>query len=111
MLIVSSLIVGMAATTPVMACDLTQPENLEECEDPSMNPFEVMLDNVYAFAQASLQYLGFVAVFAGVTLWWGTSHNSDRAQIGVWLTIGGLMMIILYFGFSSIIELLSFIAE
>lgn len=90
-------------------CNMGSPEQMQECEDPSLNPFEGMLDNVYSIAEAGLQYSGFVAVFAGVTLWFGTSSNSDRAQTGVWLTVGGLCMIVLFFGFSSVLNLLKFI--
>lgn len=91
------------------SCNMQNPDQMSECEDPSLNPFKGMLDNVYSIAEAGLQYSGFVAVFAGVTLWFGTSSNSDRAQIGVWLTIGGLCMIVLFFGFSSVVELMKFI--
>lgn len=92
-------------------CNMEGPEQMEGCEDPSLNPFTGMLDNIYSIAEAGLQYSGFVAVFAGVTLWFGTSSNSDRAQIGVWLTIGGLCMIVLFFGFSAVVDLLKFIGS
>jgi hypothetical protein len=92
-------------------CQMGSPEQMENCDDPSLNPFEGMLENIYSIAEAGLQYSGFVAVFAGVSLWFGTSNNSDRAQIGVWLTVGGLAMIVLFFGFSSIVELLKYIGN
>ncbi|QLH82116.1 hypothetical protein [Halosimplex pelagicum] len=86
-------------------CNMESPDQMSDCEDPSLNPFEGMLNNVFAVAEAALQYSGFVAVFAGVTLWFATGKNSDRAQIGMWLTIGGLCMIVLFFGFSSLVEM------
>jgi len=107
-------ILAISAGGPVGAvaaqdCNMGSPEQMEECEDPSLNPFEGVLQNIYSIAQAGLQYSGFVAVFAGVTLWFGTGNNSDRAQVGVWLTVGGLMMIVLFFGFSSLISGIKFI--
>lgn len=103
--------VGGVAGTVAADCSMNNPEDLQDCENPSLNPFTGMMDNIYEIAYTVLQYSGFVAVFAGVTLWFGTGHNSDRAQIGVWLTIGGLCMIVLFFAFGSLVELLRFIAE
>lgn len=104
--------VGMAAADD---CRLTSPEQLSECENPGNSVgdllFSDMLDNIFDFAQATLQYAGFVAVFAGVTLWFSTSSNSDRGQVGVWLTVGGLAMIVFYFGFSSLVGLARYVAE
>jgi hypothetical protein len=87
------------------------PEQMDDCENPSLNPFEGVLENIYKIAEALLQYSGFVAVFAGVTLWFGTSNNSDRSQLGMWLTVGGLCMIVLFFGFSSLVGLLKWIGS
>jgi hypothetical protein len=92
------------------SCDLSGPESLEDCEDPSLNPFEALLQNLYDIANALLQYLGFVAVFAGSTLYLTADSNSDRAQTGLWLFVGGLMLIILYFGMSAFLSLVKGIA-
>ena len=97
----------------VAQCELNGPEDLESCDTPDTVTelfFGDFLDNIYAFVQVAMQYLGFVAVFAGVTLWF-TTENDDRAQTGMWLTFGGLGMIFMYFAFSSIIELLAGIAN
>jgi hypothetical protein len=106
---------GAVGTVAANDCRLTEPEQLSECENPGDSVqdllFSDMLDNIYDFAKATLQYAGFVAVFAGVTLWFSTSSNSDRGQVGVWLTVGGLAMIIMYFGFSSLIGLARYVAE
>lgn len=92
------------------SCDLSGPESLKDCEDPSLNPFEGLLQNLYDIANALLQYLGFVAVFAGSTLYLTADGNSDRAQTGLWLFVGGLMLIILYFGMSAFLTLVKGIA-
>jgi heme A synthase len=70
-----------------------------------------MLDNVFQVAHTTLQYAGFVTVFAGATLWFTARRSSDRAQTGVWLLIGGLAMIVFYFGFTAFVSLLKWIAE
>jgi hypothetical protein len=103
---------GMVGTALAQteSCDLSGPESLEDCEDPSLNPFEGLLQNLYDIANALLQYLGFVAVFAGSTLYLTADGNSDRAQTGLWLFVGGLMLIILYFGMSAFLSLVKGIA-
>lgn len=110
-LLSSGGIVGTAlAQTTTQSCDLSGPESLEDCEDPSLNPFEGLLQNLYDIANALLQYLGFVAVFAGSTLYLTADSNSDRSQTGLWLFVGGLMLIVLYFGMSAFLSLVKGIA-
>lgn len=113
-LLLAGLLVGFGGGVGVVVadCTLSEPGDLEHCDTPDTVTdlfFGDLLDNIYNFVQVSMQYLGFVAVFAGVTLWF-TTENDDRAQTGMWLTFGGLGMIFMYFAFSSIIELLAGIA-
>jgi dolichol kinase len=68
--------------------------------------YENLLDLVKAF----LQYGGFAAVFAGVTMWF-MSDKDSRAQYGIWLMVGGLLMIVFFFANSAIIQLLKGIAN
>ena len=110
-LLSSGGIVGTAlAQTETPSCDLNGPKSLEDCENPSLNPFEGLLNNLYDIAHALLQYLGFVAVFAGSTLYLTADKNSSRGQTGLWLFVGGLMLVILYFGMSAFISLIRGIA-
>lgn len=87
------------------SCNLEGPEDLSECEDPSLNPFEGILQNIYDLAYAFIQYAGFVAVFAGTTLWLTADRNSQRGQTGLWLLIGGLSLIVLFFGYTALFSL------
>lgn len=91
-------------------CDMSSPEAMENCEDPSINPLTGVFDNMLDIAKAFLQYAGFVAVFAGVTLWFATD-NEQRSQLGMGLTVGGLAMIMLFFANSAIIQLIKGIAQ
>ncbi len=103
----------MVAAGSVMAQDNT------DCQDPTqvdncsggMDGYTSMLDNLFEVAHTTLQYAGFVTVFAGATLWFTARRSSDRAQTGVWLLIGGLAMIVFYFGFTAFVSLLKWIAE
>ena len=76
-----------------------------------MDQYKGMLNNLYEVAHTTLQYAGFVAVFAGAVLWFTARRSSDRAQTGVWLLIGGLIMIVFYFGFTAFVSVLKWIAE
>ena len=88
------------------------PSNIEDdnCE-ATEDGYTSMLDNLFSIAHTTLQYAGFITVFAGATLWFTARRSSDRAQTGVWLLIGGLAMILFYFGFSAFVALLKWIAE
>jgi len=86
-------------------------DNFDDCESNEMSGYTGMLDNVFEVAHTTLQYAGFVTVFAGATLWFTARRSSDRAQTGVWLLIGGLAMIVFYFGFTAFVSLLKWVAE
>lgn len=101
---------GMGAAGGVMAASCEDPTNVDTCNG-SMDGYTSMLDNLFEVAHTTLQYAGFVTVFAGATLWFTARRSSDRAQTGVWLLIGGLAMIVFYFGFTAFVSLLKWIAE
>lgn len=99
-----------AAVGTVAAQEKCGPTNVDNC-DAGMGQYTDMLNNLYEVAHTTLQYAGFVAVFAGAVLWFTARRSSDRAQTGVWLLIGGLIMIVFYFGFTAFVSLLKWIAE
>jgi hypothetical protein len=113
-LVVSMLFATTLGATvgTVAAQDNCGPQNAgtDACQG-GMDQYTSMLDNVYEVAHTTLQYAGFVAVFAGAVLWFTARRSSDRAQTGVWLLIGGLIMIVFYFGFTAFVSLLKWIAE
>jgi len=108
---------SVAAQTNTTACsdieDTGDIDKYDSCEagDLQDSGYTSMLDNVFEVAHTTLQYAGFVTVFAGATLWFTARRSSDRAQTGVWLLIGGLAMIVFYFGFTAFVSLLKWIAE
>lgn len=113
MLVVSVIVpaagVGIAS---VAAQNCDGPSNIEDGNcTASEDGYTDMLDNLFSIAHTTLQYAGFITVFAGATLWFTARRSSDRAQTGVWLLIGGLAMILFYFGFSAFVALLKWIAE
>lgn len=101
---------GMVASGSVMAQSCEDPTQVDNCSG-GMDGYTSMLDNLFEVAHTTLQYAGFVTVFAGATLWFTARRSSDRAQTGVWLLIGGLAMIVFYFGFTAFVSLLKWIAE
>jgi len=114
MLVVSVIVpaagVGIASVAAQENCD--GPSNIENGNcSASQDGYTDMLDNLFSIAHTTLQYAGFITVFAGATLWFTARRSSDRAQTGVWLLIGGLAMILFYFGFSAFVALLKWIAE
>ena len=103
------LTAGGIGAASVVADDCS-PSSPDSCE-AGMDGYTSMLDNLFEVAHTTLQYAGFVTVFAGATLWFTARRSSDRAQTGVWLLIGGLAMIVFYFGFTAFVSLLKWIAE
>ena len=116
MLVVSVIVpaagVGIASVAAQNDTNCDGPSNIEDgnCE-ATEDGYTSMLDNLFSIAHTTLQYAGFITVFAGATLWFTARRSSDRAQTGVWLLIGGLAMILFYFGFSAFVALLKWIAE
>jgi hypothetical protein len=91
-------------------CDASSPEQFAECENPSLNPFESVMENMYNLVYSSSLYLGMVCVVGGLILWLSVDSNKDRSQMGMWLFVSGNLLIIFYFGYSTIVSLLKYIA-
>ena len=94
-------------------CEMSDPNQMDDCDPPDSVVdlfFADSMDRMYNFAKAMVQYSGFVVTFAGVTLWFATGENSDRAQTGMWLTFAGLALVAFYFGADSFISLTKWIA-
>ena len=116
MLVVSVIVpaagVGIASVAAENDTNCKGPSNIEDGNcNATEDGYTSMLDNLFSIAHTTLQYAGFITVFAGATLWFTARRSSDRAQTGVWLLIGGLAMILFYFGFSAFVALLKWIAE
>lgn len=101
----------LVGTAVAQGCDTSSPGAMaENCDDPSINPFTGMLENIYDIGYGSLLYLGFVGVFAGATLYLSIEKNKERAQNGLWFFFGGIALIILYFAASIVSSVMTYIA-
>lgn len=72
--------------------------------------FETIMNNLYDVVLMVLKYAGLIALAGGAVIWFTARKNSDRAENGMWLMIGGVSMTIFYFGITAFIALLEFIA-
>lgn len=77
------------------------------CDEQFLN-FEALLNRIFSVAHELSIYIGFVIVFGGVILWFGDKRE-DRTRLGKWLLVGGLSLVILYFGFDVLITVLAYI--
>lgn len=112
-LVMAALIVSFVATAGLGAGAVTadcEPDAIEDCEK-GFDDYEDMLLALFDIAHLTLQYAGFVTIFAGAVLWFTARRSSERAQTGVWLLIGGMAMIGFYFGFTAFVGVLRWIAE
>lgn len=114
--VLSMLIGGVLITgtpfigTTAAQCDTSSPGAMSECEDPSLNPFEGMMENIYDLLYGSMLYLGFIGVFGGSTMYLMTESNSDRAQNGLWIFMGGMGLILGYFAINVLVKVLRYLA-
>jgi uncharacterized protein YjeT (DUF2065 family) len=108
-MVVTFMIIGTMASAAPAAAQCSDPTNVENCEG-SMDGYTNMLDNLYKVAHKTLQYSGFITIFLGAVIWFTARRSSDRAQTGVWLLIGGIIQIIVYFSFTAIVSLLKWVS-
>jgi hypothetical protein len=73
--------------------------------------FEGIMTNLYDTVLLVLKYAGLVGLALGAVVWFTARKNSDRAENGMWLMIGGASMTIFYFGVSIFVSVLEFIAS
>lgn len=101
-------VVGMMMVAPAAA----------QCDDPdssscsaSKDKYTSMLGNLFDVALDTLKYAGFIVAAVGAVLWFSARRNSGRAQTGVWLFVGGMAMIVLFFGFDIMVALLKWLTQ
>ncbi|MFC7230094.1 hypothetical protein N0B31_22095 (plasmid) [Salinirubellus salinus] len=71
---------------------------------------EGIMTNLYDTVLLVLKYAGLVGLALGAIVWFTARKNSDRAENGMWLMIGGASMTIFYFGVTVFVTLLEWIA-
>ncbi|ERG93631.1 hypothetical protein [Haloquadratum walsbyi] len=72
--------------------------------------FEDIMSNLYDVVLLVLKYAGLVALSLGAIVWFTARRNSDRAENGMKLLIGGGAMIVFYFGVTIFVSVLEWIA-
>lgn len=76
----------------------------------SADGYEDILDNLYNVIYLTLQYAGLATLVLGLIVWFTARRNSQRAETGMKLTLGGGAMVVAYFGLGAIITLLEWVA-
>lgn len=72
--------------------------------------YSEILTNLYDVAYLTLKWVGLATLVFGSVVWWTARKNSQRAETGIKLVIGGAAMTVLYFGMDAIVSVLEFIA-
>jgi len=72
--------------------------------------FEGIMTNLYDTVLLVLKYAGLVGLALGAVVWFTARKNSDRAENGMWLMIGGVSMTVFYFGVTIFVSVLEWIA-
>lgn len=72
--------------------------------------FMAILNNIYTVVYATLQYAGLAILVLGAIVYFTARSNSQRAETGMKLFLGGGAMIVLYFGLGAVIAVLEWIA-
>lgn len=76
----------------------------------STEGYKDILTNLYSVAYMTLKWVGLATLVGGAILWFASGGNTERAASGMKLAIGGMGMVVLYFGMEAVINLLEFIA-
>lgn len=71
--------------------------------------FEGIMSNLYDVVLIVLKYAGLVALAGGAVIWFTARKNSDRAENGMKLLIGGGAMTVFYFGVTAFVAMLEWI--
>ena len=71
--------------------------------------FEGIMSNLYDVVLLVLKYAGLVALGLGAIIWFTARKNSDRAENGMKLLIGGGAMTVFYFGVTAFVSMLEWI--
>lgn len=71
---------------------------------------EGIMSNLYDTVLLVLKYAGLIGLALGAVVWFTARKNSDRAENGMWLMIGGVSMTVFYFGVTIFVNLLQWIA-
>lgn len=105
-LLLAALLVLTLFAGPAAAADPYDPDDAEA----GTSGFESIMQNSYDVVLMALKYIGIITLAGGAIVWFTARKNSDRAENGMWLMIGGTGMTVFYFGINAFVSVLKFIA-
>lgn len=106
-LLVVTLVGLMLVSSPVAAQQDSPPEG---GDGGDTDEYEEILTNLYTVAYMTLKWIGLATLVFGSVVWLTARRNSQRAETGMKLVVGGTAMTVLYFGLDSFVSVLEFIA-
>lgn len=106
-LLVVTLVGLMLVSSPVAAQQDSPPDG---GDGGDTDEYEEILTNLYTVAYMTLKWIGLATLVFGSVVWLTARRNSQRAETGMKLVVGGTAMTVLYFGLDSFVSVLEFIA-
>jgi len=104
-LLLLALVLNGFAVGTATACN--NPTEGVDCNKGFVD-FTTVLENIFELSQTFAVYAAYATVFLGAILWFGTTE-SDRSSQGKWLMLGSLLLIILYFGFNTLLAIIGYV--
>jgi hypothetical protein len=113
LLIASLLLTASGVGTATVAGvdqDCLDPKSSGQCDADSVVEIRGVLDALFEVVYTTLKFASFTTAAIGAILWFTASRNSERAQNGLWIFVGGILMVGFYFVFTLFLGLLSWIS-
>ena len=111
---ISTALIALLVLVPLMVAPVAAQEVGGDPDDVTgdagTDNFEGILNNMYDVVMTGLRYVGLIALAAGGVLYFTARKNSDRAENGMKIGIGGAALTLFYFGMNTVIGLLEYIA-
>lgn len=110
------LLIALVGMMVVVSGSVAAQDNSTNSTVPSggdggdISDYEAILTNLYQVAYLTLKWIGLATLVFGAVVWWTARRNSQRAETGMKLVVGGAAMTVLYFGLDAVISVLEFIA-
>jgi len=109
-LFISALFIGGIGSGEVVAQSCETPSDIGDCTG-TLTGYEDLLEAAFVITKLTLQYAGMTGLFIGTIIYFTAKKSSERGQTGVWLIMGGLVMIALYFGMNTLVEIIKYVGK